>query len=254
MNPELRRALAEALLALADDEMILAHRDSEWSGHAPILEEDIAFANIALDEMGHAQLWYRLVAELRDKDPERLPDRLVFRRPASAFRNVRLVELPKGDWAFTIVRQHLFDSIELARLARLAQVGHAPLAQTAAKILNEERYHDRHTRAWMRRLAQGTDESRARIRSALDLAWPKTAQLFLPIPGEERLLEAGVWVGGATLAGAWYAAESGFLGELGLDIEPLPAESEGRDVHTEHLEALLTEMQSVARLEPEAAW
>jgi len=255
VRPELRAPLADALLALADDEMILAHRDSEWTGHAPILEEDIAFANIALDEMGHACVWYRLVAELRGEDPEGTPDRLVFRRPAEGFRNIRLVELPKGDWAFTIVRQFLFDSAEQVRLQGLAHSRHAPVAQAAAKILIEERYHDRHLRAWVPRLALGTPESRARMQSALDQAWPFALQIFQPLPGESSLTEAGVWPESTGLGAAWTNAMVDFLVECGLEVPArTPPDDGGRQVHTEHLEPLLAEMQSVARLEPEGRW
>jgi ring-1,2-phenylacetyl-CoA epoxidase subunit PaaC len=98
-------ALSSYLLALGDDELILGHRDSEWCGFAPILEEDIAFANIALDEIGHAATWYNLLAELEGKDPQVYPDRLVFTRPVQDYRNIQMVELPNGDWAFSILRQ-----------------------------------------------------------------------------------------------------------------------------------------------------
>jgi ring-1,2-phenylacetyl-CoA epoxidase subunit PaaC len=255
VTPELRRPLAEVVLALADDEMILAHRDSEWTGHAPILEEDIAFANIALDEMGHAQLWYRLVAEARGEDPETLPDRLVFHRPASEFRNVRLVEWPKGDWAFTTVRQFVFDLAEQVRLRVLADHRLPSVAHTAAKILNEERYHERHSRAWVRRLALGTPESHRRMQAAVDTIWPMAHQLFQELPGEAQLAEAGEWPASAPLGEVWRSQAEDFLQECDL---ALPA-GEGRDrgdrtVHSEHLSHLVTELQSVARLEPEGQW
>jgi ring-1,2-phenylacetyl-CoA epoxidase subunit PaaC len=255
VNPEQRADLADALLALADDEMILAHRDSEWTGHAPILEEDIAFANIALDEMGHAGLWYRLVAALRDEDPEHYPDRLVFRRTAEAFRNTRVVEQPKGDWAFTIVRQFLFDSAEQVRLRALVDHPHGSLAQTAVKILNEERYHLRHQQAWVTRLAQGTDESRSRMQAALDELWPLAAQLFQPLPGEPALVDAGLWPPSTTLGEQWQSEAAGFLKECGLRVpSKIPPDAPGRHVHSEFLETLVSEMQSVARLEPEGEW
>ncbi|MCS6911212.1 MAG: phenylacetate-CoA oxygenase subunit PaaC, partial [Anaerolineales bacterium] len=148
---EIERALAEKLLALADDELILAHRNSEWTGHAPILEEDIALANIAQDELGHAMLYYELHCALAGGTP----DRLAFFREAADFRNVQLVELPKGDWAFTMLRQYLFDAYELALLAQLTHSAHRPLAEVAAKVRNEELYHYKHTGAWVRRLGLG---------------------------------------------------------------------------------------------------
>jgi ring-1,2-phenylacetyl-CoA epoxidase subunit PaaC len=247
--------LADTLLGLADDEVILAHRDSEWTGHAPVLEEDIAFANIALDELGHAAVWYRLVAELRREDLETYPDRLVFHREAAGFRCVRLVELPKGDWAFTIVRQFLFDSAETVRLQALQQSHYAPLAKAAAKISVEERYHLRHLRAWLRRLGLGTDESHGRMQSALDALWPYAGQLFLSDPGEGELAAAGLYPASQAMAQTWVMEVRTHLGEAALKVhDEGPPTVGGREQHSEHLEPLLAEMQSVARLEPQAVW
>ena len=115
MNQAIQQILTQKLLALADDELILAHRNSEWIGHGPILEEDIALANIAQDELGHANLWYELHQTLTGDEP----DDLAFFREADQFRNVQLVELPRGDWAFTMLRQYLFDAYELLLLDQL---------------------------------------------------------------------------------------------------------------------------------------
>src|SRR6188768_2912288 len=120
--------LAELVLGWADDSLILGHRNSEWAGHAPILEEDIAFSNLALDELGHAQLWYGLHAELTGSDP----DRLVFFRDAKDWRNTQLVELPKGDWAFSMLRQYLFDVYENVMLGHLVESQDARIAEIAA--------------------------------------------------------------------------------------------------------------------------
>lgn len=255
MNLELRLPLADALLRLADDEMILAHRDSEWTGHAPILEEDIAFANIALDEMGHAGVWYRLVAELRGEDPDTHPDQLVFHRALDEFRCLRLVELPKGDWAFTIVRQFLFDSAEVVRLQALRRSEYPPLAKAAAKIAIEERYHDRHLRAWVRRLGLGTEESHRRMQAALDQLWPYATQLFEPQVSESELVAAGLFPASEPMAAEWAEAAAAILADADLKIPTVgPGMNGGRENHTDHLEPLLAEMQSVARLEPQASW
>lgn len=247
---EIERVLAEKLLAFADDEMILAHRNSEWTGHAPILEEDIALANIAQDELGHAQLWYGLYQSLNGATP----DALVFFRDPVDWRNVQLVELPRGDWAFTMLRQYLFDSYELAQLARLVESRHAEVAQTAAKIQKEELYHQRHSSAWVRRLGLGTEESHRRMQAALDALWPYTAQLFAPGEEEEALVKAGITPPPVEVHEAWAANVLPWLEAAGLDIPLAPTVTPRRDEHTPHLAALLAEMQSVARSDPAAEW
>lgn len=255
MKEEVRRSLAQALIALGDDEAILAQRDAEWTGHAPILEEDIAFANIALDELGHAGIWYRLAAELLGESPDALPDRLVFRREADAFRCIRMVELPRGDWALTIVRQFLFDAAEVLRLRQLADSAHRPLAEAAAKILTEERYHERHGRAWLRRLGRGTEESRRRTQAALDQLWPVCGQLSAPVLEGAQVIPPEVWPLPAAFGQQWEAAVRPHLGEAGLLVPPgAPPRGPGREHHTEHLGRLVDEMQSVSRLEPGAMW
>jgi ring-1,2-phenylacetyl-CoA epoxidase subunit PaaC len=247
--------LATRLLALADDEMILAHRDSEWTGHAPILEEDIAFTNVAVDEMGHAWLWYRLHAGLVAQDPEAYPDELVFQREAPFFTNVQLVELPRGDWAVSMLRQYLFDAAEAAWLPDLSRSSYAPLAEVAIKVAKEEIYHLRHTQSWVRRLSLGTDESHRRMQAALDQLWPYALQLWEPVPGDGQLESAG-WLPGASNWGKVWTSQVGpLLKDCGLTPpEPNPSPIRGRQDHSEHLVGLLTDMQSVARAHPGAAW
>lgn len=275
MNSALERSLMDYLLAMADDELILGHRDSEWCGHAPLLEEDIAFANLALDEIGHALAWYGLLADLAGEDAETFPDRLVYFREAEGFRNIRLAELPNGDWAFSMLRQYLFDAFEILRLEALATSRHQPLAEVAAKIRKEEVYHLRHTRAWIRRLGLGTPESRARLQEAFDRQWPYAGQLFEPLPGEGRLVSAGFLPASASLEEGWAQEVLPLLAESGLSLRgslrnaqregredgkaaaakiPGASPDQGRRRHTPHLAVLVGEMQSVARLEPEATW
>lgn len=255
LPPEVKQALSQKLLAMADDELILAHRNSEWCGHAPILEEDIAFANIAQDELGHAGLWYGLLQALDGSDP----DRLVFFREAREYRNVRMVELPNDDWALSMLRQYLFDSYELVLLERLVQSALPPLAQAAAKARREEIYHLRHTRTWVQRLGLGTEESRRRMQDALDTLWPHTAQLFAPLPAEERLVQADIIPPPRQLEEQWRETVLPFLEESGLALDKAQkasatGDAASRDQHTEHLARLLEELQSVARLDPEASW
>jgi ring-1,2-phenylacetyl-CoA epoxidase subunit PaaC len=251
LSPALALALAQMLLGMADDELILAHRNSEWTGHAPILEEDIAFSNIAQDELGHALIWYGLLGDLNGQDA----DQLAFFREAAAYRNIQMVELPKGDWAFSMTRQYLFDALELTRTERLLATSYRPLAEAAAKIRPEELYHYRHSSGWLKRLALGTEESHRRTQQAVDLLWPYTTQFFEPESGAELLVEGGIIPSPATLREAWQEVVLPFLGEASLVIPPDgPAIDAPREAHTTHLVDLLADMQSVARLDREAKW
>lgn len=245
LSSELRPALIRKLTALADDEIILAHRDAEWTGHAPILEEDIALANIAQDELGHATLYLDLRRALDGSDA----DRLAFFRDADEYRCVRFVELPKGDWAFTMLRQFLFDAYEALWLSAARSSTYAPLAEIAAKAVREEKFHIQHTALWAQRLALGTEESRRRTQNALNELWPHTAQLFAPLPGEVDLVVAGIVPDLEKVRLSWESFVLPHLTEkCGLLLPMALADAvEGRDVHTEHLAPLLAEMQSVAR-------
>ncbi|MFQ5434025.1 MAG: 1,2-phenylacetyl-CoA epoxidase subunit PaaC [Anaerolineae bacterium] len=246
-----QQALQTYLLALADDELILAHRNSEWIGHAPILEEDIAIANIAQDELGHATLWYDLYCHFTGDDP----DQLVFQRNAAGYRNAQLVELPKGDWAFTILRQYLFDVFEVCLLAGLMESAYQPLAETAVKIRNEELYHHRHTHSWVERLGLGTAESHGRMQSALNQLWPFAHQLFIPLPDEADLVTEGIVSKRTAVAEQWQAIVIPHLTDSGLVIPPRKAPpTRDRADHTPHLDALLADLQQVTRQHPEAAW
>lgn len=254
MNKDTKQSLASYLIAMGDDELILGQRDGEWCGHAPILEEDIAFANIALDEIGHANVWYQLAAELLDEDVDTYPDWLAFRRPAADFRNILMVELPKGDWAFSMLRQYLFDSFEVAHLKMLKVSEHKPLADAAAKILSEETYHRRHTEAWVKRLALGTDESKSRMQAALDELWIYAQQLGQDVDNSDELIKPGYLPDSDQLRIAWSSSTSAELESWGLSIPDASGSISDRSTHSEHLEALITEMQEVPRMYPEGVW
>lgn len=239
-------ALAAQALALADDSLLLGHRNSEWAGHAPILEEDIAFSSLALDELGHARLWYELHQELTGAEP----DRVVFFRPANEWRSTQFVELPKGDWAFSMTRQYLFDAYENVLLTGLRGSSEARIAAIAGKIRPEEVYHLRHTSNWVRRLGLGTEESHRRMQSALDKLWGYTLQLFVPLPGEHELVSAGVMPDPEFLREEWAAKTITHLSASGLTVprtDDLSARS--REQHTADLADLLTDLQQVAHLE-----
>lgn len=255
MNPSQQFALSGYLVALADDELILGHRDSEWTAHAPILEEDIAFANIALDEIGHARLWYELAADLLGVDKAKFPDQQVYLRLTPGFRCLQLLELPKGDWAFSMLRQYLFDAFEAHRLDGLVKSTHKPLADIAAKIRTEELYHLRHTRAWVGRLGLGTDESHRRMQAALDELWSYAQGLGAPLPGEIELLHAGIVPGSSSLFDIWADEVTKFLTDANLKVPAADnAVIADRRVHSEYFDVLIQDLQEVARTEPEATW
>jgi ring-1,2-phenylacetyl-CoA epoxidase subunit PaaC len=244
-----QQALVLKLTALADDELILAHRGSEWTGHAPILEEDIALANIAQDELGHATVWLGLRQEIDGSDP----DHLAFFRDADAFRSCELVELPKGDWAFTLLRQYLFDLYEAVWLSAAQHSRYSALAGAAAKMLREERFHLQHTRAWVERLGLGSEESHRRTQQALDFLWGYAGQLFVPLPGEALLVAEGMVPDLGELKALWLDLSAKHLQHSGLKLPlHLGYQPNSREVHTEHLWSLLAEMQSTARWDTEA--
>lgn len=243
------KGLIARLLSLADDELILGHRDSEWTGHAPILEEDIAFSNIAQDEMGHALVWYTILHEQLDQPH---PDRLAFWRSAHEFRNATFVELPKGDWAVTVVRQYLFDVYEQVRNAALAQCSYQPIVDAVNKISREEVYHLMHSKGWVLRLGDATEESHRRMQAALDQLWPHALGLFEPIEHDEDL-SARL----NSVKSAWLDVVTPALIRATLVIpqNATPVFGGRRGQHTSHLTDLLSEMQKVARTEaPDAVW
>jgi len=188
LDPDTRAALGAYLLAWADDELILGHRDSEWTGVAPQLEEDVAFSSIAQDEIGHAALIYNLVAALTGDDA----DRLALRRPAEEYRHVALVERRNGDWAFTIARHLCYDLADGYRTDVLGDSAYAPLAGAARKMAREEHYHMMHDEAWWERLSRGTAESRDRLVAAARVALPLAVDVFGETPDEDTLVAAGI--------------------------------------------------------------
>jgi ring-1,2-phenylacetyl-CoA epoxidase subunit PaaC len=176
------------LLSLADDELVIGHRHSEWTGWAPYLEEDLAFSSIGQDEMGHARLLYELAEPLAGKDP----DELALGRQPSEYRNAILCERPNGDWGFTIARQCLYDTADDVRLATLEGSSFPELAAAVKTIRLEERYHLEHARQWFSRFAQGPVEARQRFAQGLEAAIAEAVALFETLPGEEQLVADGV--------------------------------------------------------------
>jgi ring-1,2-phenylacetyl-CoA epoxidase subunit PaaC len=246
--------LVEYLIRLGDDRLVLGHRLSEWCGHAPILEEDIALANIALDLVGQANLLLALAAETEGKGRD--ADALAYLRDAIDYRNVLLVELPKRDFAVTIARQFLFSTYSMLQSDVLRQSANADLAGIAAKTLKESKYHVRHSGDWMLKLGDGTDESHRRLQEAVDDLWRYTGELFLSDDLEQRLVRSQNAADSAALEGPWMAQVGDVLQRAGITTPEVKwmqrGGREGR--HTEHLGHMLGEMQVLQRQHPGAAW
>jgi ring-1,2-phenylacetyl-CoA epoxidase subunit PaaC len=246
--------LAEFLLRLGDDRLVLGHRVSEWCGHGPILEEDIAMSNIALDLIGHAQSLLALAGEVEGQG--RNEDALAYFRDGTAYRNALLVEQPNGDFAVTMVRQFLFDAYSVLLWDQLAKCGHEQLAAIAAKSLKEDKYHLRHSSEWVVRLGDGTEESHARAQAALDALWRFTGELFEHDAVDEALVAQGIGVDHGALRALWDTMVSDVLQRATLVRPETTAMRRGgrRGLHSEHLGHLLATMQSVARAHPGATW
>jgi ring-1,2-phenylacetyl-CoA epoxidase subunit PaaC len=247
-------AFLEYLLRLADDRLVLGHRLSEWCGHGPILEEDIALSNIALDLIGQASMLLKLAGEVEGKG--RTEDALAYFRDAVAFRNVQLVELPNGDFAATIVRQFLFDAWDVLLLDKLVTAKHESLAGIAAKALKEAKYHLRHSAEWVRMLGDGTAESHARTQRAVDDLWPYAAELFLTDATDRAVIDAGNGVDVEALRADWQQTVDRVFREATLTIPKNTFTPRGGRTgrHTEHLGRMLADMQSLARAHPGASW
>jgi len=182
-----RSAVAELLLSLADDEFVIGFWDSEWTGIAPMLEEDVATSSIAQDEIGHARALYELLAALTDDDA----DRIAYGREPDAYRHAALLDHRRGDWAFSVARRYLYETADAVRLASLATSSHEPLALLAGKMRREETYHLLHADIWLRRLAASPDSS-GRLADALRSLWPDAQEIFAILAGEEALVRGGV--------------------------------------------------------------
>ncbi|HMA25777.1 MAG: 1,2-phenylacetyl-CoA epoxidase subunit PaaC [Gemmatimonas sp.] len=247
-------SLFSYLLRLGDDRLVLGHRLSEWCGHGPILEEDIALANVSLDLIGEATLLLKLAGQIEGKG--RSEDALAYFREAIDYRNVLLVELPIGDFAFTIVRQLLFSVFSLLQMDALQRSTNADLAGIAAKAVKEARYHVRHSAQWVVTLGDGTDESHTRAQRAVEDLWRYTGELFLSDAVDHDAAASGFGVDPSTFAESWRAQVEDVLHRATLTIPSVTyMQRGGRDGrHTEYLGHMLAEMQIVARSHPGATW
>ncbi|MFB7370862.1 1,2-phenylacetyl-CoA epoxidase subunit PaaC [Streptomyces sp. NPDC056222] len=235
-------ATAAAALALGDDALVLSHRLGEWAGNAPVLEEDVALANIALDLLGQARILLSLVGD---------EDELAYLREERAFRNTQLVEQPNGDFAHTIARQLYFSTHQRLLYGQLA-TGDGPLSGLAAKAVKEVAYHQDHAEHWTLRLGDGTPESHDRMQRACDALWRYTGELFQPVDGLDVDHEA--------LQSAWLDSVTAVIEKATLTVPSGPttgawAAGAGRQgLHTEPFGRMLAEMQHLHRSHPGATW
>lgn len=254
LEPAVRDAVSELLITLADDEFVLGFWDSEWTGIAPMLEEDVALSSLAQDELGHARLFFELAAALRGGDA----DVLAFGRRPDEYRHCRLLDHPRTDWAFSIVRRWLYDTADAARLDALATSAFTPLAEVTAKIRREERYHLLHVDAWMRRLAGGGSDARNRLETSLGILWPEALGVFAPLDGERLLVDERILAAPMEhLAATHLTFLHRRLGELGIvrpGPDPSPNGGRTRSDPSASFSWLWEQFTSVSRLEAGAAW
>lgn len=261
---------------LADSALILGQRNAEWTGHGPVLEQDIAVTNIALDLIGQARSLYahaaqvyndgddngkKAVADLlpqpwKSYDRELQEDDFAFLRNERQYRNLLLCELPKSDWAFTILRQYLFSAYQLPLFQQLSRGSDQQVAAIAAKGIKEVTYHLRWSAEWVIRLGDGTEESNRRINKALAELWPYTGELFETGPIEWGAAASGIPIHLEEVQESWQAHINRVFGEAGLTLPTnTPFQTGGKaGIHTEHMGYLLAEMQYLQRTYPNQQW
>lgn len=247
--------LVEVLLRLADDRLIHGHRLSEWTGHGPELEEDLALANVALDMIGHATALYGHAAEIEGKEDG---DYYAYFRDDIDFKNVAMVELPKGDFAFTIARQFLFSAFSYFLYQELiATVEDEQFKGMLQKHYKEIKYHLRHSREWVLRLGDGTEESHKRIQDAFDEIWMYTGELFDLDKADQEAIKQNLYVDITSFREKWKGLMNDVFEEATLAVPDnnqymFSGARQGR--HTEYLGRLLSEMQFLRRSYPDAEW
>ena len=245
-------ALEALLRSMADDEFVIGFSDSEWTGIAPLLEEDIAMSSLAQDELGHAAALYGLLGGLLGQDP----DALAYDRQPEDYRHCRLLDHGRGDWAMTIARRYLYDSADAVRLDALAGGGWEPLADLVGKLIREERYHRMHAGAWLERLARDDGEARTRLLRALRALQHDAATVFAPLADEAALVEAGILAAPHARAGGSVAR-----GDRPDLRRARPADAAGGDAagtrparSPRAFRSLWNEFTSVRRSEPGVTW
>jgi len=251
MNQE---AIKELLYKMADDQLILGHRNSEWTGFGPLLEEDIAFSSMAQDKVGHSLALYTILNDLGEQEP----DTIAFTRNADQFHNTILTELPNAEYDFSLIRHFLYDTAEAFRFEMLSQSSFEPLAQVATKVRGELRYHTMHANTWVKQLGAATEESISKLQKSLEVALPYALGIFEPSPFENDLIKYRIFEGEKALEERWKKKVEEVIGQTQLQLpkwEALTPQYGGRvGKHTEHLQPLLDEMSEVFKIDPTAEW
>jgi len=246
--------LKEMLYKMADDQLIIGHRNSEWTGLGPMLEEDIAFSSMAQDKVGQSLALYELLHELGESEP----DIVAFTRNDNQFHNCQLVELPIGEYDFSLVRHFFFDHAEALRFEMLSNSIYEPLAMVARKYRGEIKYHTMHADTWLKQLANGNEERFTRIQNSINEVFPYALGIFEPGNYEQELMEVNMFAGELALRDAWYEKTSSLLTAMGYtvpaidSVEPVFGGRFGK--HTAHIQPLLEEMSEVFRIDPAADW
>ncbi len=241
-------------LRRADDALILGHRLSEWCGHAPMLEEDMALANMGLDLLGQARELYSYAATVEGGDNDE--DKFAYLRDVMQYRNLLLLEQPNGDFARTMMRQFFYAAFADLYWRAMMKSGDATLAAIAAKTEKESAYHLRHSSEWIVRLGDGTEESHRRAQTAIEDLWAYTGEMFDVDDSERSLIDLGIAIDPATLKPQWLKTVSDVIGEATLTLPKSDWMQQGgrSGRHSEHLGHLLSELQSMQRTFPGATW
>lgn len=252
MNEQLH--IKEFLYKMADDLLIIGHRNSEWTGFGPLLEEDIAFSSMAQDKIGQALALYTILNQMGEQDP----DTIAFMRNSPQFHCSQLVEYPIGEYDFSLVRHFLYDHADFLRYEALTTSSFTPLAKVARKFKGEVKYHVFHADTFLMKLGNGNGESHARMQAALDNTFNLALGIFEPSEYEQQLINEGIFIGEKALQERWLEAITPVILKAGLRV---PEESTWQPVyggrkgaHTEHLQPLLDEMTEVFRIDPSAEW
>lgn len=247
-------AIKELIYKIADDQLILGHRNSEWTGFGPLLEEDIAFSSMAQDKVGQSYALYQILHQLGEQEP----DTVAFMRNANQFHNSHFVELPNGEYDFSLIRHFLFDTAESIRFDLLVDSSFEPLAQLARKIKGELKYHTLHANTWIKKLGSATPESVQRLQQSLNEALPFALGIFEPSPYEADLIKDRVFAGEAAVLERWKTRVQEVLSHTQLVLPAwssvTPVVGGRKGTHTEHLQPLLDEMSEVFRIDPSAEW